>query len=1661
MSTKVDPVTKDLPAVLPHVGTGHITKTMKKGWEQKSVTPCEIAEVPPLNMQNYNEMARAKIVDLARSLALHIWMFQPDVTLEMCDKESLTAERMASWLNELQWERKARMPAYTGTEFMTAITHLNETKSQVDVCLQAKSSVITGRMVRSSHMIIVGDSGLSIYKAGGGSRPLKKDLEYFTPGGYSNATFIQEGGKGIRWFFAETREWVKTHENLKDSKTKKFPKTIPYILFDNLNDTSAGGKPFPKDSREHQTLMQLYDDFIDFVNQHFEAAISVVTRRSDKWGYDDDQEYHRVEITKKFAKDGDFYLIDGEKFWDGLSEFNLVKKKSGYVNPCHHQDSSGACLLAFKWDYLLVQLFAYVNNAVCWDVSEREMIGELPMVVPRDNFKPEPVKSYKKLNTPVQPLQMGGQGASSAQAPAVPVQKVVPVGSLNIFKRRTGGLSPERFRQILRILIGYSTAMPQWWSTMPEDMAEVLTAKDEKAGRKRPRPSSSTNVGPTDGRSRPVGGSLQVDDDSSVARPSAKPRAGKGVWDPAPNTPPEGIFEVPPGNVSAFPTPSGVPSSKKQKMPRWRPDRPKKEAMPATTHGKAEAVTVISSESETGGQEVSTPASGHKSTSGQPVINANMSSNKGSDSEMPQAKEEYDPPTPKSGMPVKEEPKKPSAAPKRRLESKSPSHKGEPPQKAQKRGSAGTVSKVPAKRRESFSAQERKELIKQDLIQKLIAIAESRRPPQGGAPAAAAPPAEPITGGDLEGIFGYLGNRPIDPLDPGRNSKGFTWDQKGSTHDCVVGLLARRRFKDPGWEADFVGTQPPAEAAQFYNYGNIDDKVDPFNETLEIANLHDVSAVWMLPEVTNAPPRSYVENWDRPLATQLVRILRIEGCLFRNVQTGGRRRWGRGLVMDTGGWFLVDDVLRQNLSFHGMKATVGILCRIAQVNNKSRFQISVARSKATGRLTRVVGIRVVTGHHWWLDDERLATPVNALHEDAANALLNRHMSALNHKTVSKNLLSIAQWGLRPGGLELTQSHSGRMTTNMGMFIEGDRRNVVGGRRKPYYDATIIFDAEETFANHDLQVVPNGIITTREAIPFNRVEKILLHKLDRNGRTYEGVPTSETAEVLYAREYSDSVIVGHTGGIGQGQQSDPDAGTPVGISLQGEELQFDKVLAHPIMIARGEANDIQQSWGEFTGSLTQCPTCSTHFPTGFTRCLSCHDRFDLGLNDVLVSDEKADTPVGISLQGDNASQGHASDVQDVSVTGFTEKEIEEMAKAEHTKGVVGIHSAGSKAWNHIRGAYKWQFEDWPKMTKAKQEGFAKNGTSPLTRGADVVAPWGPETDNPKVPDIGAIYFWAKKYREAGKTWDFQRCEYAAKIASSVECYVRNGGPGVSGQELFSMKTEHEREVMRDIQARCNVIIFGKAKPKYEDLNEYQKSIAGKQTSKMTQKAKAAYAAAQQVYIEAGDLDVACAAPVARPLKGPPPKGGTWRPVQPKGPPPSKPGAHPPVDVCLQGGAVPAKARPMPAPASSTVSRAQTPPPKAEATTSRNRVRDIREVDREKAAAIERAAQDVERARGFQHVAHQRAHQSPQRTWTPVVQTPDPAAKACRPKPSAPPPAQKGAGKGKGLGKDYVWRQNQYHNSNQQHAAPYEDDPEAGWGANNPYRQGGYRQNQNWW
>ena len=185
-----------------------------------------------------------------------------------------------------------------------------------------------------------------------------------------------------------------------------------------------------------------------------------------------------------------------------------------------------------------------------------------------------------------------------------------------------------------------------------------------------------------------------------------------------------------------------------------------------------------------------------------------------------------------------------------------------------------------------------------------------------------------------------------------------------------------------------------------------------------------------------------------------------------------------------------------------------------------------------------------------------------------------------------------------------------------------------------------------------------------------------------------------------------------------------------------------------MIARGEANDLQQNWGEFTGSLTQCPTCSTHFPTGFTRCLSCHDRFDLGLNDVLVPDENADTPVGISLQGDNAAQGHASDVQDVSATGLTEKEIEEMAKAEHTKGCVGIHSAGSKAWNHIRGAHKWQFEDWPKMTKAKQEGFAKNGTSPLTRGADVVAPWGPQTDNPKVPDIGDIYFWAKKYREAG-------------------------------------------------------------------------------------------------------------------------------------------------------------------------------------------------------------------------------------------------------------------------------------------------------------------------
>ena len=211
--------------------------------------------------------------------------------------------------------------------------------------------------------------------------------------------------------------------------------------------------------------------------------------------------------------------------------------------------------------------------------------------------------------------------------------------------------------------------------------------------------------------------------------------------------------------------------------------------------------------------------------------------------------------------------------------------------------------------------------------------------------------------------------------------------------------------------------------------------------------------------------------------------------------------------MDTGGWCLVADVLRQKLFFHHEKASVGILCRIAQVNDKSRFQISVARSKVTGRLTRVAGIRVVTGHHWWLDEERLAIPVNALTDDAANALVYKHMSALNHKTETRHLLSIAQWGLRPGGLEQTQSHSGRMTTNMGMFIEGDRRNVVGGRRKPYYNATIIFNAEETFANHNLQVVPNGIITTREAIPFSRVEKILLHKLDKNGHPYAGVPTS--------------------------------------------------------------------------------------------------------------------------------------------------------------------------------------------------------------------------------------------------------------------------------------------------------------------------------------------------------------------------------------------------------------------------------------------------------------------------------------------------------------------------------------------------------------------------
>ena len=365
------------------------------------------------------------------------------------------------------------------------------------------------------------------------------------------------------------------------------------------------------------------------------------------------------------------------------------------------------------------------------------------------------------------------------------------------------------------------------------------------------------------------------------------------------------------------------------------------------------------------------------------------------------------------------------------------------------------------------------------------------------------------------------------------------------------------------------------------------------------------------------------------------------------------------------------------------------MCALAYGNPKRRFQLSVLKNKDTGEFIQVFAVRALTGHHFWLDDYRLSVKLEG---DRIGEVVGKYTSALSHKTRVQNLMGIARAGLVPGGMVEAGSFSGRCTTNLGLFLEGDPRNVVAGRMREGYDVSLILDAQRVFGDFECWITPNGIITTRDVIPFAYVQTIILHKPHAR---FPGCPNANNAMVLYSLEYEDTCIVGQTGGLELGGGSTGSSTSSALGSL-------------PQVIAEGRANSITQIWDGYVGKLITCPKCGYPFPSGYTTCLNCQNFFKFGIR---MPSQSAGVNAAPAVTADSDPSRQEPGQQEEEL--LTKDE----ARSVKYSGKVWIRSIQGHVWDHVMNGYKWR-RDWHKKDQEWKTGMGRNGTTTLVRGADM-------------------------------------------------------------------------------------------------------------------------------------------------------------------------------------------------------------------------------------------------------------------------------------------------------------------------------------------------------
>ena len=288
-------------------------------------------------------------------------------------------------------------------------------------------------------------------------------------------------------------------------------------------------------------------------------------------------------------------------------------------------------------------------------------------------------------------------------------------------------------------------------------------------------------------------------------------------------------------------------------------------------------------------------------------------------------------------------------------------------------------------------------------------------------------------------------------------------------------------------------------------------------------------------------------DWDVPIDD----LLRQGGTWFAKSFTlqlrhrgplapGGRR------ALDSGGWGRFDSYL-DFVNFRTRHCfTVGQALRIFAADRKLRVQVAAkCKISPDGSVDpkEIALVRAVSGHSFDdLDLERIYQRVSP------EAATRKHESVVAHQTKYEHFANVMRKGLVPG-MAMTGCEGvgkdGRPLIYMSPFLPEDQRNVVGGRHKPGYDTTVVFDFPELVAKAEgaIWIAANGtILADVDCLPMTLFQSV--YRVEQRGHI-------TLADALPSVLFSRCVV----GSISRACFGDPVSGRRTAVRRWSEERAY--------------------------------------------------------------------------------------------------------------------------------------------------------------------------------------------------------------------------------------------------------------------------------------------------------------------------------------------------------------------------------------------------------------------------------------------------------------------------------------------------------------------------